>query len=65
MVIPGSGEISFCEDTTQGDPLAMSMYALGITPLISKLRQNIPTCKQVWYADDSTAAGSLYDLKKW
>ena len=65
MVIPGSGEIRSCEGTTQGDPLAMAMYALAVTPLISKLHQNIPTCKQVWYADDSTAAGSLQDLKKW
>ena len=65
MVIPGSGEICSSEGTTQGDPLAMAMYALAITPLIGKLHQHLPTCKQVWYMDDSTAAGSLGDLRKW
>ena len=51
--------------TTQCDPLAMAMYALAIAPLINKLHHSLPTCKQVWYADDSTAAGSLSDVKKW
>ena len=63
MVIPGSGEIRSCEGTTQRDPLAMAMYALAVTPLISKLHRNIPSYKQVWYADDSTAAGSHKTLR--
>ena len=65
MVIPGSGEIASHEGTTQGDPLAMAMYALAVTPLIRKLHHHVPTCKQVWYADDSSAAGTLTDLKTW
>ena len=67
MVIPG-GEISSREGilyTTQGDPLAMAMYALAIAPLFNKLHHSLPTCKQVWYADDSTVAGSLSDVRKW
>ena len=65
MVTPDSGEISSSEGTTQEDLLAVAMYALAITPLIGKLYQHLPTCKQVWYADDSSAAGSLGDLRKW
>ena len=51
------------EGTTQGDPLAMAMYAVATVPLIEKL-QNTNT-KQVWYADDATAGGTLLHLKAW
>ena len=50
------------EGTTQGDPLAMPMYAIGICPLIHKVRCDV---KQVWYADDATAAGQLKYLRQW
>ena len=65
MIIPGGGEIPSCEGTTQGDPLAMAMYALAITPLIKDLSDRHPETKQVWYADDATGAGSCSNLKKW
>ena len=51
------------EGTMQGDPLAMAMYALGITPLISTI--SIPRAKQVWFADDTTAGGQLQQLHTW
>ena len=51
------------EGTTQGDPLAMPMYALGVVPLIKTLSDDF--VKQVWYADDATACGSLPDIHRW
>ncbi len=49
------------EGTTQGDPLAMAMYAIAVTPLIHKLENE--GIKQAWYADDVTAGGSIKNLK--
>ena len=51
------------EGTTQGDPLAMAMYAIAITPLIRSLEDE--ETKQVWFADDATAGGSLLGLRRW
>ncbi len=48
------GNVLFSQEgTTQGDPLAMPMYALATIPLITKLKQQVPEVNQVWYADDS------------
>ena len=47
---------------TQGDPLAMAMYALALVPMITYLSDIV---KQVWYADDAAAAGHLIDLRTW
>ena len=41
----------------------MAMYAIGIIPLIHKL--STPTTRQICYADDASAAGSLHDLRLW
>ena len=53
------------EGTTQGDPVAMAMYALGLLKLQHTLRHNITRVKQVAYADDLTGVGKVADLKKW
>ena len=52
----------FTISTTQGDPLAMAMYAIGTLPLIHQLDG---IAKQTWYADDSAAASCLEQLKRW
>ena len=65
MVIVGSGEIASTEGTTQGDPLAMAMYSLAVTPLIHQLRTNSPEVQQAWFADDATSAASCNKLKTW
>ena len=50
------------EGTTQGDPLAMPMYAIAILPLTQQVNQSVT---QVWYADDATATGCLPALRDW
>ena len=59
------GEIKSTEGTTQGDPLVMAMYALAATPLIHRLKEILFDVKQVWFADDATAAGKLRALLQW
>ena len=58
------GEVHFSQEgTAQGDPLAMAMYAVAITPLIHRLEDR--EIRQVWFADDATACGNLTHLKTW
>ena len=65
LFVVGEGEISSTEGTTQGDPLAMGMYALAVVPLIRRLRNEVPDVSQVWFADDASAVGSLSALLSW
>ena len=51
------------EGTTQGNPLAMGMYSGSVTPLIASLQDS--HVKQVWFADDATAGGTLHGLRDW
>ena len=51
------------EGTTQGDPLAMAMPAIGILPLIQQLSPLQAT--QAWFADDATAGGHIQHLHEW
>ncbi len=55
------------EGSTQGDVVAMAFYALGIQPITTRLASVIrsKTCRQCWYADDSTAIGKLKAIKLW
>ena len=43
----------------------MPFYALTTRPIIDSLNQDFPDVKQIWYADDATAAGKLSVLRKW
>ncbi len=54
--------LSSQEGTMQGDPLAMPMYTIALLPLIRQCNQEV---KQVWYADDATAAGRVSNLRSW
>ena len=61
LFVDGSSLLSQ-EGTTQGDPLAMPMYAVATLPLIHSLPQDVD---QVWYADDASASGSTHCLRAW
>ncbi len=52
------------EGTTQGDPLSMAFYALGVLPLISNLK-DLQKWIQMWYADDASSGGTLPMLREW
>ena len=68
LFILGGTEISSSEGTTQGDPLAMPVYAIGITPLLEILKPETSdetTLKHVAFADDLGGAGDLLELRRW
>ena len=67
LFITGGKELASDEGTTQGYPVAMGMYAIGILPL---LLLNMPTTedersKRIAFADDFTGIGKLHHLKDW
>lgn len=57
--------IQSMEGTTQGDPVAMAMYAIGLSVLQDELAYEKTHVKQVAYADDLSGAGTITDLKDW
>ena len=64
LFVIGGKELLSSEGTTQGDPLAMSLYEISLQPLITLLGIR-SSAKQCWYADDATGAGALTDIRKW
>ena len=64
LFIIGGQEILSAEGTTQGDPLAMGLYALSIQPLITSL-QGACKIKQCWFADDASGADPVAEVKRW
>ena len=70
LFIMGQGEetghsLKSREGTTQGDPVAMAMYSIGLTPLQNETNLENTGVRQVAYADDLTGAGKVSDLKQW
>ena len=60
------------EGSTQGDNAAMNMYSCSIRPLIDHLGKEeiyaanrAEKVRQAWYADDSSAAGTLQSIAIW
>ena len=59
----GGAVLFSCEGTTQGDPLAMAMFALATRPLINAIMTN--NTIQAWFADDAAAGGKLRAIRLW
>ena len=53
------------EGTTQGDPVAMAMYAIGLSVLQDSLAFEKTNIKSVAYADDYIGAGTIQNLHEW
>ena len=64
LFIVGGQELKSAEGTTEGDPLAVSLCAISLQPLITRLQVK-NTASQCKYADDATGCGSLEDVKTW
>ena len=63
--VAGGAEIKSQEGTTQGHPLPMPWFSLNTVPVIRSLRNQVPSVKQVWLADDASGGGKLRDLREW
>ena len=57
LFITGGEEIISAEGTTQSDPLSITLYAISLQPLITRLHVS-SAAKQCWFADDATGSGS-------
>ena len=64
LFITRGQEILPAEGTTQGDPLAMGLYALSIQPLITSLKV-VCKIKQCWFAADASGNGLVAEIKRW
>lgn len=58
----GRQTIFSLKSTTQGDPLAIAMYALAIIPLNRHLHKE-QSVQQVWYADEASMEAQLEQLR--
>ena len=51
------------EGVTQGDPIAMIAYRIGILQFFINLKREIPDVTQTWYADDAGTLGMFTRIK--
>jgi hypothetical protein len=60
----GTGVMLFSkEGVTQGDPISMFAYGVGVLPLIRQLKKQFPEVGQPWYADDAGAARNFDSIR--
>ncbi len=61
----GTGAFIFSkEGVTQGDPLSMFAYGVGVLPLIHQLKAEFPAVEQPWYAEDAGAGGKFSEIRR-
>ncbi len=65
LYVVGGYELESKEGTTQGDPIAMPIYAIGIKPLLLTLNREHSEVKLCAIADDLAGAGELVHLRQW
>jgi len=65
LFVVGSYELKSTEGTTQGDPLGMAIYAIGLTPLLEIMLEIVTRKKMAAFADDVTAVGRCNSLRTW
>ena len=66
LFITGGKEISSNERTTQGAPIAMGVYALGLIPLLTSIiSNNTGNLIHVAFVDDLTGVGKIHELIEW
>ena len=71
--VRGKGEPKSLEGTTRGDPIAIGIYALGITPIMTVVTSFSESAHHsssnpfynVDFADDFPGRGKLKSLKQW
>ena len=69
LFLTSGSEMISNEETTQGDSVAVAIYALGITPSIMMMVELVSTKREekkiVAFADEFSAAGKLKSLLQW
>lgn len=63
LVVRGGIWLSSMEGVTQGDPLSMVLYGIGLLPLVHTVKGM--GGRQCWYADDSALAGTFGEIGRW
>ena len=68
LLISGEKELQPTEGTTQGDPIIMGMYAIGVFYLLhlnETSNQINQRTRRLAFADDFTGSGKLQELRSW
>ena len=65
LFVIGGYELISSEGTTQGDPLGMAIYAIGLTPLLEMMMEIVINIKSAVFADDLTSIGMCHKVEWW